>query len=198
MTIAEANRRPSPAQSGHLPRPAPALAAPSRRGVLRAGLSALAASVLGLGGQSDQTTAGKRRKPPYVFDRQWGSQGTGNGQFMHPIGIARAPSNGDIYIADTNNSRIQRFSSAGVFQTTWGSAGSADGQFNSPRGVAVDPETGVGLRCRSLQSPHPGLPGERSVDRRLGQSRQRRSGGPALWHRRLADERRRLHHRHHQ
>ena len=119
-----------------------ALATPSRRDVLRVGLSALAASVLGLGGQSDQTTAGKRRKPPYVFDRQWGSQGTGNGQFMHPIGIARAPSNGDIYIADTNNSRIQCFSSAGVFQTTWGGPGSADGLFNSPRGVAVDPETG--------------------------------------------------------
>ena len=143
VMIADASRRPSPAQSGRLPRPAPALTALPRRGVVRAGLGALAASALGLGSQSDQTTAGKRRKPPYVFDRQWGSQGTGNGQFMHPIGIARAPSNGDIYIADTNNSRIQRFSSAGVFQTAWGGEGSADGQFMAPRGVAVDPETGA-------------------------------------------------------
>jgi DNA-binding beta-propeller fold protein YncE len=47
-------------------------------------------------------------------------------------------SSGNVYVADTGNNRIQKFTSNGVFVTKWGSKGTGDGQFNAPRGVAVD------------------------------------------------------------
>jgi len=52
----------------------------------------------------------------------WGSQGSGDGQFSYPLGVAVAP-DGTIYIADTDNHRIQRFSAAGQFLGKWGSYG---------------------------------------------------------------------------
>lgn len=65
---------------------------------------------------------------------QWGSAGSGNSQFNSPTGIAAA-ADGFVYVADTNNNRIQKFNSNGVFVTQWGSG---DVQFNSPQAVAVD------------------------------------------------------------
>ncbi|MBI4200532.1 MAG: 6-bladed beta-propeller, partial [Chloroflexi bacterium] len=45
---------------------------------------------------------------------------------------------GNVYVADQENDRIQKFTSGGLFLAKWGSFGSGDGQFNEPRGVAVD------------------------------------------------------------
>lgn len=71
----------------------------------------------------------------YLF--KWGSSGSGNGQLQNPIGIA-TDRVGNIYIAESNNHRIQKFDSDGTYLTQWGSLGSGDGQFNHPSGVAVD------------------------------------------------------------
>nr|NCS16718.1 6-bladed beta-propeller [Microcystis aeruginosa G13-12]NCT52052.1 6-bladed beta-propeller [Microcystis aeruginosa G13-03] len=43
----------------------------------------------------------------------------------------------NIYVADTNNSRVQVFDSGGAFQSTFGSFGSGNGAFDTPRGIAV-------------------------------------------------------------
>ena len=76
--------------------------------------------------------------PQYCFDRKWGTQGSEDGQFQLPFGIAVDPT-GNVYVADALfNDRIQKFTSTGVFITKWGSSGNGDGQFNSPYGVAVD------------------------------------------------------------
>ena len=63
--------------------------------------------------------------------------GSGDGQFNYPYGVA-VDSSGNVYVADTDNHRIQKFDSSGGFITKWGSYGSGDGQFDYPSGVAVD------------------------------------------------------------
>ena len=72
-----------------------------------------------------------------AFVTQWGSQGSGNGQFNNPNGVA-VDGNGNVYVADTWNRRVQKFSSSGAYITQWGSLGNGDGQFNQPYGIAVD------------------------------------------------------------
>ncbi len=50
---------------------------------------------------------------------QWGSQGSGNGQFNYPFGVA-TDSSGNVYVADTRNNRIQKFSNIGTYLAQWG------------------------------------------------------------------------------
>ena len=45
---------------------------------------------------------------------------------------------GNVYVVDTFNNRIEKFSSTGTFLTTWGSSGMGNGQLDAPYGVAVD------------------------------------------------------------
>ncbi len=67
----------------------------------------------------------------------WGSWGSGDGQFISPAGVA-VDSSGNVYVADTGNHRIQKFTSDGHFVTKCGVEGSGDGQFRNPADVAVD------------------------------------------------------------
>lgn len=54
-----------------------------------------------------------------------------------PDGIA-VSSTGTIFVSNTTNDRIDRYSSAGVLQGSWGTAGSANGQFNDPARLSLD------------------------------------------------------------
>src|SRR5436309_631518 len=74
---------------------------------------------------------------PLVYLTQWGSQGSGNGQFNYPYGVATDAA-GNVYVADNGNHRIQKFTDAGTYLTQWGSLGSGDGQFYAPWGVATN------------------------------------------------------------
>jgi uncharacterized protein (TIGR03663 family) len=61
------------------------------------------------------------------------------GTFIEPWGVA-VDAQGDVYVADTWNHRIQKFDQAGKFLLEWGSAGQpGDGTngFWGPRGIAV-------------------------------------------------------------
>jgi DNA-binding beta-propeller fold protein YncE len=61
----------------------------------------------------------QRYTPNGLFRSYFGSRGNGNGQFEYPYGNTVNPSNGDIYVADLNNHRIQYFSSTGVYKGQW-------------------------------------------------------------------------------
>ncbi|WP_211530771.1 PKD domain-containing protein [Methanocalculus chunghsingensis] len=73
----------------------------------------------------------------YIFIGSFGTSGSGDGEFLTPIGIA-VDIQGNIYVADTDNHRIQMFDGYGSFIRQWGGEGVADGGFSQPRGVAVD------------------------------------------------------------
>src|SRR4051794_2878463 len=75
----------------------------------------------------------------YEFQTAWGTAGAGAGQLNNPGLIAVGP-DGSVYIADTGNQRVQKFTSDGAFLATIGSAGAGQGQFNSPNSVAVGPD----------------------------------------------------------
>jgi streptogramin lyase len=86
------------------------------------------------------------------FGLQFGSTGSGNGQFKGDYGVAIDPS-GNVWVADSGtsnigNNRIQVFSGTGAYITQYGSYGNtstAAGYFNRPKGVAVNLNSGASL-----------------------------------------------------
>jgi sugar lactone lactonase YvrE len=98
-------------------------------------ITALAASatlVAGATAAEQAATAGG-----YKQVGKWGKSGAANGQFRGPFGIA-TDRGGAVFVADTDNNRIQVFSASGGFLRKWGTTGSGDGQFLSAQDVAVD------------------------------------------------------------
>jgi len=73
----------------------------------------------------------------YTLISSWGSKGSADGQFNVPHSLAFNQF-GNAYVTDTNNHRIQKFTSDGKFITKWGSEGSGDGQFLLPLGIGID------------------------------------------------------------
>lgn len=72
--------------------------------------------------------------------KEWGKMGAAPGQFNKPKGIAIAPNDAAVYVADSGNHRIQRFDLEGGNPLVWGESGNAPGQFSEPSGIAVGPD----------------------------------------------------------
>lgn len=83
-----------------------------------------------------------------IYDRDgalletWGEVGEDPGQFnfqsFEADGAVAFDANGNIYVADTGNFRIQKFDRDRVFVTSWGSQGVDDGQFLAAADIEVD------------------------------------------------------------
>jgi DNA-binding beta-propeller fold protein YncE len=99
------------------------------------------------------------RGVPVDTVEEFGTYGTSAGQLVEPFGVAVDQRNGDVYVVDTKNLRIQKFTSAGRFLLAWGwgvadgktqalqtctktcfagREGGAPGQFYLAQGIAVD------------------------------------------------------------
>ncbi len=73
---------------------------------------------------------------PTLIER-FGSVGTGNGQFQSPRAVA-VDAQSNIYVADAENSRIEKFTSAGKWLWTRGGLGHAPQNLNIPIGISFD------------------------------------------------------------
>ena len=91
---------------------------------------------------------------------RWGTLGSGPGQFNGPVGIAVDPQ-GNIFVADVANHRIQELSPSGKFVTQWHTVGS---------GVGETTETGFDLALDAggavyVSEPHPSGPGNERIEK---------------------------------
>jgi DNA-binding beta-propeller fold protein YncE len=68
---------------------------------------------------------------------QFGSMGSGQGQLSSPTGSA-VDADGNLYIAERFNDRVQKFDPTGAPLAVFGSSGSGDGQLKGPQDVAID------------------------------------------------------------
>ena len=99
----------------------------------------------------------------YIPGVSFGSEGSGNGQFKEPVGVAVndsseplvQPAAGDVYVVDKGNDRVERFSSTGTYLGQFNGSGTYEvieggvakvehgtaaptGAFSAPEEVAVD------------------------------------------------------------
>jgi hypothetical protein len=68
----------------------------------------------------------------------FGSYGTGNGQFIYPVGVI-CDTNGFIYVSEYGeNDRVQKFNPDGSWLKGWGTFGTGEGQFQRPSGLDIE------------------------------------------------------------
>lgn len=68
---------------------------------------------------------------------KFGKPGSGEGELFHPTNIALAP-DGDLYVVETSNYRVQRFTTDGKPVRVYGEVGTTPGSFARPKGIAFD------------------------------------------------------------
>lgn len=78
----------------------------------------------------------------YQYLQEWGTPGSGVGQFNNPWGIAVHATEDKVYVSDAMNHRIQVFSKNGAFITSLGSYGTCEVQFINPYGIALNEKLG--------------------------------------------------------
>lgn len=82
----------------------------------------------------------------YNLIGRWGGKGPNPGQFDYPSDIA-VDSDGNVYVAEYNNKRVQKFGSNGTSITTWEVSG-------NPHGIAVDLNGNVYVADKSSRKVH--------------------------------------------
>ncbi len=82
---------------------------------------------------------------------KFGSPGLKAGEMLHPTNIAVGPS-GDIFVVETSNFRVQRFSPDGKPVSMFGEVGDTPGKFARPKGIAIDREGRIYVADAAFQN----------------------------------------------
>lgn len=72
----------------------------------------------------------------------WGEKGTGPGQFNEPRDLV-VDKDGNVYVVDSKNDRIQKLGPDGKPLQAWGKEGQDAGNFKDPCGIAMGPDGSV-------------------------------------------------------
>lgn len=80
--------------------------------------------------------------PPFKLIRKLGKAGTQHtstlpGEFSKPVGVA-VDQDGNVFVSDTWNNRIEEFDADGTFIRAFGEAGDGPGYFARPKGISID------------------------------------------------------------
>ena len=67
----------------------------------------------------------------------WGETGSAQGQLDGPSGIA-FDAEDNIYVVESRNHRVQKFTKDGQYLSGFGGRGAADGEFDRPWGITID------------------------------------------------------------
>ncbi len=86
----------------------------------------------------------QRFSPAGRFLGQWGSYGSGPGQFGAVDGLA-VDGRGDVYVLDSTHARVERFTPSGRLLGEWGRPGPALGEFDFGPGSGPDKPPGGGI-----------------------------------------------------
>ncbi|MEE8639805.1 MAG: NHL repeat-containing protein [bacterium] len=70
---------------------------------------------------------------------EWGSYGTGEGEFRLPLDLSVGP-DGTVYVLDSGFGGVQYFTPEGSFLGRWGPDGFKYGRYKNPRGIAAGPD----------------------------------------------------------
>ena len=75
--------------------------------------------------------------------RSDGAAGAATGEFNQPYDVAVSTDGQNIYVSDTGNNRVQKFTSAGVFVSAMGQLGDQIGDFNAPKGISFSSDGNI-------------------------------------------------------
>jgi DNA-binding beta-propeller fold protein YncE len=92
--------------------------------------------LLALAASAWLTFVPKAEEPGYAFVTAWGEEGSGPGQFRDAIGITVAE--GEVFVADSRNGRIQVFDFEGEFKRQFGKPGDGPGELGRPMNLAIE------------------------------------------------------------
>jgi sugar lactone lactonase YvrE len=113
---------------------------PAGVGVDSAGTRLYVVDIGGVDTENHRVRAFDARTGEHLFD--FGTRGDKPGEFNLPRDLAVAP-NGDLYVVDGGNFRVQVFDRDGRFLRVFGSVGRLAGQFSRPKEIAIDPSGNI-------------------------------------------------------
>lgn len=73
----------------------------------------------------------------YEWRHSWGSSGSAPGELRGPVGVA-VDDSGFVYVSDSGNDRIQKFTAEGRFVEEWGGTGEEPGRLRRPMHLELE------------------------------------------------------------